>query len=426
MAGSRRAWAGAGVASVRGRRVMAPGLVLSLVASLLVSTPVAAAVDPELPVGASREAPQQAPGAAEPREPSSTQDSQGRRGPGAPAELAEPALPKLPAELDTAAVEAGLRVPATEGRVEAARAARQLGGRVEDRSARTATSTEYVNPDGSVTRFLYEGTAFVPAAAGSEVLLPVSTVLDRGDDGRWAPRAASVSSFAGSADAPNLAVVTLPDSRGTIGYRLAGAAASVAELDAETRGTRLLYQDVFEDVDLYLGATAEGIKDDLVLRSPSARTAFEFPLIVPQGVTPVPSDDGGVRLVDAGGDVVASVRPGFMYDSSVDPAHGGPAMSTAVYYTVARSGQGGWTLRMALNEAWLGDPERVWPVTVDPLAGVGSAADDLFVSSRDYSWTNTSGFNDMTIGTYDWGGEKSASYLHFDLSGAAGIQILDA
>ncbi|MBX6723422.1 MAG: DNRLRE domain-containing protein, partial [Dactylosporangium sp.] len=66
----------------------------------------------------------------------------------------------------------------------------------------------------------------------------------------------------------------------------------------------------------------------------------------------------------------------------------------------------------------------VWPVTIDPyLKTHVTGQDDLFVSSRDYAGVNTSAFPDLTIGTYDWGGEKAAAYLHFDLSGLAGKAV---
>mgnify|MGYP007079333334 CR=1 FL=1 len=425
---------------------LATAVALTLVASLLVATPASAVVEPDgLPVGAKEAPGRSGEGAAQPLPPSSTEDSQGRRGPGLPDKQAKPRRePKLARPRDPVAVEAGLLVAPTGNRVSAVKEARRTGRPVEDEAARTPTSTELVNPDGSVTRVLYMDTAFVPDPE-SGGLRPVSTVLEQESDGYWAPEAASESRFAPSADADVLASVALPDQRGRVGFSMAGAAKAAGVIPEGSDGTRLHYPGVFPDTDLFVSATPEGVKDELVLASPAAPTSFTFPLDLPAGVTPQARDDGSVELVDARGTTVAVVQPGFMYDSSVDPRHGGPAISTNVTYTVERTDAGpraeaegaagagvagrarpSWVLRMDVDEQWLADPARVWPITIDPSISFGAGTDDLFVSSRDYAGTNTSGFTDLTIGTYDWGGEKAASYLHFDVSDLSGQVVAGA
>lgn len=69
---------------------------------------------------------------------------------------------------------------------------------------------------------------------------------------------------------------------------------------------------------------------------------------------------------------------------------------------------------MDLDAAWLADPARMWPVTVDPDIQFPSEQDDTFVSTRDYANQNNSSQPDLRVGTYDWGGEVSESFLHFD------------
>jgi hypothetical protein len=301
MAASREsAWVVAGRFWVVLRRRspwLAGAVAMALVSSLLVPTP-AAAVDPDgLPLGAKEASSRAGEGAARPLPPSSTEDSQGKRGPG-PLEKRKPRKGPKPAKpRDPVAVEAGLLVAPTGNRVEAVQEARRTGKSVEDVAARTATSTELVNPDGSVTRVLYTDTAFVPDPAGG--MRPLSTALAKGADGAWAPEAASDARFAPSASADVLASVALPDQRGRVGFGLAGAATVTGVVPEGSDGTRLHYPGVFPDTDLYVSATADGVKDELVLASPAAPTSFVFPLDLPEGVTPQARDDGSVELVDA-------------------------------------------------------------------------------------------------------------------------------
>jgi hypothetical protein len=40
--------------------------------------------------------------------------------------------------------------------------------------------------------------------------------------------------------------------------------------------------------------------------------------------------------------------------------------------------------------------------------------DDTYVSSRDWRWNNNSAQDELKVGTYDWGGEVSQTYMHFN------------
>ncbi|MFC7482915.1 DUF6531 domain-containing protein [Luedemannella flava] len=78
---------------------------------------------------------------------------------------------------------------------------------------------------------------------------------------------------------------------------------------------------------------------------------------------------------------------------------------------------GVWTLLVDLDDAWLSDGDRVYPVIVDP--SYYTASDDTFVSSHDYANQNNSGNTELLAGTWNGGGDKNASYLHFpDITGA--------
>src|SRR6185369_3692951 len=109
-----------------------------------------------------------------------------------------------------------------------------------------------------------------------------------------------------------------------------------------------------------------------------------------------------------------TIPPGFMVDSSFDPLTGGQTRSNNVRYTLVPRGQG-WVLQVDLDQAWLADPARRFPVMVDPPIGVDS--DDTYVMNT--VTRNNSADTELLIGTWNSGGEKAASYLHFNLASLA-------
>ena len=104
------------------------------------------------------------------------------------------------------------------------RAGYQEGASAEDRSARTPYTTEFVNPDGTRTRRIYQDIAFVPDAHGA--LTPVDATLRRGaGEPRWTPTASLERlSFATLGNSTELARLDLGDGV-SVGFGVDGAAA---------------------------------------------------------------------------------------------------------------------------------------------------------------------------------------------------------
>ena len=298
--------------------------------------------------------------------------------------------------------------------------AKRSGLVVEVESARTPRSTEVANPDGTFSSRVFDEVSFVPDGSGG--LRPVDVTLSsRAPDGRWLPAAAAGVSLASAADDAELARWDVGGV--VVGFGLAGAAVGVA---ASVDGGVARYVGVARDADVELSAAAEGLKEVIVLKSAAAPRSWTFPLRL-VGVTPVlDPGSGSVLFKDGKGVVKAVIPPGFMEDSAVDPVTGGSGFSNGVVYTLVER-DGGWVLRVDLDAAWLADRARVWPVRVDPslVAYLDSEADDTFVSSSDYPSQNNSNRTELLTGTYNSGGEKSTSFLHFTgaVSALAGATI---
>ncbi|MFE0173688.1 FG-GAP-like repeat-containing protein [Streptomyces sp. NPDC059002] len=139
-------------------------------------------------------------------------------------------------------------------------AAADTGEPVEVASRRTEASQVFANPSGTFTEERY---ATAQWARQGGKLVDIDTSLHRGDDGKIAPRAATVGlEFSGGGTGP-LATITRDGRSISLTWPTALPAPSVAK-DTVT------YPDVLPDVDLKLRAGASGFAQLLVVKSPEA------------------------------------------------------------------------------------------------------------------------------------------------------------
>ena len=178
----------------------------------------------------------------------------------------------------------------------------------------------------------------------------------------------SVATIALPAKSRSISASVRLDAMHSIGYGLQGAAAVTPTVS----GSTATYRAIVPGTDLTLAATAMGEKESLVLHSASVATSWVFPLRL-NGLTPRIESGGSVSFVDGGGSVRATVPPGSMWDSRVDPKSGRRAMSRAVGYELMTV-DGGPALRLSVDSVWLSDPARVFPVTVDPTLNLNSSS----------------------------------------------------
>lgn len=107
-------------------------------------------------------------------------------------------------------------------------------------------------------------------------------------------------------------------------------------------------------------ATAAGLKENIVLyHAPRAAPSYVYTIDTSDDLTPVMSAAGSIDF-ERNGSTVISIPAGIMADSADIPAE-----STAVDYVLSGAGAA-WSLKVTPDMAWLSDPTRVYPVTVDP------------------------------------------------------------
>ncbi|MFL6125309.1 LamG-like jellyroll fold domain-containing protein [Actinophytocola sp.] len=179
-------------------------------------------------------------------------------------------------------------------------------------------------------------------------------------------------------------------------------------------GSTITYPDVRPGADLRLDVTSRGLKETIRLDSPDAPASWLFPLNV-NGLRPS-LVDGTVVFLDAKGVERARIPRGFMVDSAYDEHSGQYTTSYGVTYELVDGG-----LRMTLDEAWLRDPRRVYPVTVDPSVDVRPAAQSMYVQRNDNTGTSITANDELRVGHASDGAGSftAASYVRF-----AGIDSL--
>lgn len=270
--------------------------------------------------------------------------------------------------------------------------------RPQDRTEKTQT---FDNPDGTHTVRVHNEQVHVRQADGS--YKPVDLALEQ-SAGRLKPKNSPVDATLASTSATADLVRLAFDGDHRLSYGLR----DVIDVRGEVDGDKITYRGVQQQVDLRLTATRTGVKEDLVLASASAPASFSFTLTTDR-LQPKLTDGGDVQLVD--GDRVVAVLPaGFMDDAA-------GVRSRDVRYALEKAGDRSWTLRMDLDRAWLYDPKRVFPVTVDPTVGTfNTSADDTYVQPG--SPSGHSGDVNLIAGSVGDGLGTGRAYLHFPLPAA--------
>ncbi|MCC5952655.1 MAG: S8 family serine peptidase [Acidimicrobiia bacterium] len=144
------------------------------------------------------------------------------------------------------------------------------------------------------------------------------------------------------------------------------------------------FAEVLDGVDVSIEASATGVKETLVLESAESQREFTYMLDL-HGVEPVVDDAGHVWFVEESAGVSAArfvVPRGWMVDSSPGGVRNGAGYSDGVAYEVMTV-DGLTVLNVSLDDVWLDDPDRVYPVVVDPALGVVAQVGDTYVTEGD-------------------------------------------
>jgi len=288
-------------------------------------------------------------------------------------------------------------------------------------AARTATSRTYELANGSRALEIFQAPVNYRAADGD--WKAIQTGL------REVPGEAGFTNGPSSfdlrlPDAMGEEAVRLADGEQWVSYKLLGASAPLGELE----GSKATYGLAREGVAFELTSTTSGVKEEIELQGPSSQSSFAFELDASEGLAPEVGDDGSVVFADEEGAAFAVLPPPTIADSAGAPE---AADNDAVSYSLSKGDDGTWRLVVEADRKWLEDPQRVWPVTIDPTMTLSTLTgyDFSIHSSPLPNGTVYSGSNWSTLGVgYDPNGtDRTRAYTKFDLSSLpAGASVYDA
>ena len=289
---------------------------------------------------------------------------------------------------------------------EAAKKARATGRRVELESLRGESTTQYVNPDGSSALVATEDPTRLKEN-GSWV--SIDTDLSE-HDGILSPEATEASveiSSGGTATEAPLAEVSVGSESLALDW---AADLPKAELD----GASATF-DAGSSQDVRVTATNSGFSVHVVVdKVPATAPVYRLP-VTAKGVRLAPTDSGGFVANDGGGNPKFWIAPTVSWDHTQDNLEAGPEQTVPVDARLVEDAAGGQILELRPDFAWMSDPARVLPITVDPDVYINDASDrTTYVMSS----TPSRGYPEATMMRVGYdsaaGYGKARSYLQFE------------
>lgn len=259
----------------------------------------------------------------------------------------------------TSSVPAVTPLAATEPTVE------RVAGFDPDRSTVVATSEStqvFQNADGTYTTAISPEPVRVQTASGAWVASSTTIEATAAGGGRVVDHPLAPT-FAGRADAPGLLQVE----RGGVVARVGLVGARAVSLSR--RGSEATYPGVLPGADLVYSVEAGSVKESVVLAAaPGSPVTYQW-RVTGTGFSLQPGEDGAIVFVsEADGSGVLEIPPALMVDSAGKTGVREPAMvNTPMTLTQDKSG---WLVSVSPDLAWLGDPARVYPVSIDPTLRV--------------------------------------------------------
>ncbi len=221
-------------------------------------------------------------------------------------------------------------------------------------------------------------------------------------------------------------VVEMTKNGNTIGFTLEGAAHSVLERDLSPWSDSknyLEYTNVFPNTDLVYDVTDAGVNEALRLNSKPETAPVWTWQVDAAGLTAVKNDDGGITFSDATGASAFSIPAPTMWDSS--GTYNKADASAPVRLSLLQQGAS-YLISVAPDKAWLADPARVYPVSVDPSLGSSDDDSEMAYRTTDGVHTNlTNTNNHVWIGNSNGNGVWR-TVVHYNYEQFFGYQIVGA
>ena len=122
--------------------------------------------------------------------------------------------------------------------------------------------------------------------------------------------------------------------------------------------SRLQFRDVLPVIDLRYEINALSIKESIIVNAPCEEYEYGFRLLL-DGLTPAMDDAGAISLTDSEGTEQYFIPAPYMIDDNYD-------FSFGAGYELEFQGDDTWELTLSVDADWMNDPNRAYPVAIDP------------------------------------------------------------
>lgn len=245
-------------------------------------------------------------------------------------------------------------------------------------SLSTPDSTTTANGDGTFTLRQYQTPINYQKSDGSWAAIDTTLVDAHGDT--YAVQNAAADYTAKIPQDPATTPVDFSHDGAWVTMRMHGAADVAPTVD----GSTATLDDVAKTDGVTYQALTAGLKEDIHLDTPptdasgtgpATSLSYVYDLATSDGLTPSIDGAGNIDFTAVDGSVPVVIPAAVMHDSAAVPAE-----STAIAYTLAPR-DGGWTLTLTPDLAWLDDPARVYPVVIDPTLAKQYDSGDCYIQS---------------------------------------------
>lgn len=160
----------------------------------------------------------------------------------------------------------------------------------------------------------------------------------------------------------------------------------------------------------------------LLAQAPEGDVSLRFPVKLSKGLKLVKDEEtGDLRAVNAKKETIFFAPAPIMWDAQIDEDSGLPAAERFVDTTVTLE-DGVAVLTLKVDAGWLQDPDREYPVTIDPTWSSGVS--DTWVQGDVPG--SKAGDTELRVGTFNGGTLKSRSFLQFASTALNGKKITKA
>ena len=141
------------------------------------------------------------------------------------------------------------------------------------------------------------------------------------------------------------------------------------ETTLEKLSSQVIYEEVYTDTDFEYIVGSEGLKENIILKSEDTQTVFEAEYKA-NGLTPVQIDDKTIELRADDGTVIYTINAPYMTDANGE-------FSNGITLTLSSVKNNKFIVTTTLNEDWLNDYDRAYPIAVDPVIKTEQIAADM-------------------------------------------------